>query len=305
MLKLLSEGMGVPAVCRSTGVTADSIRSWTLRAAQHVNELSAYLQQDMHLTQCQIDEFWSFIYKKKGNLREEEVGKEDRGDRWCFVNVLPRSSFIHTVHHGKRNQEETDKFVEKVKSQSDGQAPLFLSDGWSSYEETLKKHYCTWELVPYSGRGRPKNPIQLVDSHLNYAQVVKTKKNGKLIELQTRVILGKEEDILKIIQSDNRGKTINTSYVESRNGNYRKDNKRLTRKTQCHSKKCDVHDAQIDFITAVYNFVDEAAAFRECINPSAKKFETKYRKVAPAMLEGITDRRLSLEELLMMRGRSS
>ena len=66
-----------------------------------------------------------------------------------------------------------------------------------------------------------------------------------------------------------------------------------------------MHDAQIDFITAVYNFVDEAAAFRECSNPSAKKFETKYRKVAPAMLEGITDRRLSLEELLMMRGRSS
>ncbi|MGK5095134.1 hypothetical protein WDW89_24385 [Deltaproteobacteria bacterium TL4] len=57
-----------------------------------------------------------------------------------------------------------------------------------------------------------------------------------------------------MIQSEGRGKTINTSYVESRNGNYRKDNKRLTRKTQC-PKKMDIHDAQIDWITAVYNFV--------------------------------------------------
>ena len=76
VLKLLSEGMGVPAVCRSTGVTADSIRSWILRATQHVNELSAYLQQDMHLTQCQIDEFWSFIYKKKETLEKRKLEKK-------------------------------------------------------------------------------------------------------------------------------------------------------------------------------------------------------------------------------------
>jgi hypothetical protein len=30
-----------------------------------------------------------------------------------------------------------------------------------------------------------------------------------------------------MIQQEGRGQTINTSYVESRNGNYRKDNKRL------------------------------------------------------------------------------
>ncbi|MBF0413351.1 MAG: hypothetical protein HQK70_11665, partial [Desulfamplus sp.] len=51
---------------------------------------------------------------------------------------------------------------------------------------------------------------------------------------------------------------INTSYVESRNGNYRKDNKCLARKTQCHSKRVDIHDAQINWITVIYNFVYEA-----------------------------------------------
>ena len=104
-----------------------------------------------------------------------------------------------------------------------------------------------------------------------------------------------------MIQSEGRGKTINTSYVESRNGNYRKDNKRLTRKTQCHSKKTDIHDAQIDWITAVYNFVNECLAFRECINPDAKRFQTKYKKNSPAMVEGLLDRLLTLEELLMWR----
>jgi hypothetical protein len=155
--------------------------------------------------------------------------------------------------------------------------------------------------VPYSGRGRPCNPIRQVDSQLQYAQVVKHKSKGKLIELETRVILGEESAILEIIESEGRGSRINTSYVESRNGNYRKDNKRLARESQCHSKRIDVHDAQINWITAVYNFVNECVAFRKCINPEAKRFETKYDKFSPAMVEGLIDRRLTIEELLMMK----
>ena len=63
-LALLSEGMGVNAVCRVKGITADALGDWLIKAAEHVNELTIYLQKEMHLTQCQMDEFWSFILKK-------------------------------------------------------------------------------------------------------------------------------------------------------------------------------------------------------------------------------------------------
>ncbi len=106
---------------------------------------------------------------------------------------------------------------------------------------------------------------------------------------------------MSIIQAAGRAKTINTSYVESRNGTYRKDNKRLIRQTQCHSKKVKLHDAHIDWITAVYNFVHENQAAQECINPEAKRFEVKYQKQSAAMIEGLIDHRLALEELLMMK----
>jgi IS1 family transposase len=86
---------------------------------------------------------------------------------------------------------------------------------------------------------------------------VKHKENGHLIEVEKRVIWGTEEEILNIIQQEGRGQTINTSYVESRNGNYRKDNKRLARRSACQSKATTVHDAQIDLLTGIYNFVDE------------------------------------------------
>jgi len=67
VLQLLSEGSGVNSVCRLKGVTADSMRVWLSKASDHSQELSAYLQTNLHLTQCQIDEFWSFILKKKKN----------------------------------------------------------------------------------------------------------------------------------------------------------------------------------------------------------------------------------------------
>jgi len=131
--------------------------------------------------------------------------------------------------------------------------------------------------------------------------VIKRKQKGRLVDIEKRVVRGTEEEILDIIRGEQRGQTINTSYVESRNGNSRKDNKRLARRSACHSKAVSLHDAQIDLLTGIYNFVDENLAFRQCINPQAKRFEVKYKKFSPAMLEGFTDRCLSLEELFMWR----
>jgi IS1 family transposase len=165
--------------------------------------------------------------------------------------VLPRSGFIQTVHHGKRTQEEAEQFVKTIKSNSDGEAPLFLSDGWPAYPEVLASTYSHEEAVPYSGRGRPRKPIRVVDNNLRYAQVIKHKEGGRLIEVEKRVIWGTEEEIINIIQQEQRGRAINTSYVESRNGNYRKDNKRLARRSSCQSKEADLHDAQIDLLTGI------------------------------------------------------
>jgi hypothetical protein len=72
-LKLLSEGMGLRAVCRSMNVTADAVLDWVVKAADHVNEVSAYMKSEMHLTQCQIDEFWSFILKKREILEQKRL----------------------------------------------------------------------------------------------------------------------------------------------------------------------------------------------------------------------------------------
>jgi hypothetical protein len=72
VLRLLSEGMGLRAVCRTKEVTPDAVGSWLLKAAKHVHEVTIYLERALHLTQCQIDEFWSYILKKSPAQRRRK-----------------------------------------------------------------------------------------------------------------------------------------------------------------------------------------------------------------------------------------
>ena len=250
-----------------------------------------------------------FHQKKKANLTETEqqYSLEDaqyadkQGDRWTFTAVLPDTGFIHTVHHGKRTSEQAGEFLAKIKQKSNGKAPLFISDAWF-YENVLYETYCRYEPRPYCGRGRPPNPRRVVDKELKYAQVYKKRDSkGKLLEVITRIIRGCEQEIMAIITKNGRSKTINTSFVESRNGKYRKDNARLNRKTMCHSKKPKYHDAHIDFLTAVFNYCRPNKALRELINPDAKLFETKYKHKSPAMAERLIDKILTIKELLCWR----
>lgn len=214
--------------------------------------------------------------------------------------MIPESSFVHTIHSGQRTQKQAQVFSNKIKQNSNGKAPYIESDGWF-YAQVLSKTYSTKVEPPYGGRGRKPVPRRLVDPFLKYAQVVKERKNGKITNIFTRIVLGDELEILDILDKSERAKHISTSFVESRNGAYRKDDIRLCRKTKCHSKQIEPHDAQIEFITHIYNYTKGNEAFRELINPNAKRFEVKYKKVSPAMKEGLTKRIYSLQEMLLMK----
>jgi hypothetical protein len=49
-----------------TGHKYETISVWLKRAAAHAEALTQVLASDLHLSQVEIDEFWSFVHKKKG-----------------------------------------------------------------------------------------------------------------------------------------------------------------------------------------------------------------------------------------------
>jgi transposase-like protein len=51
-----------------TGHKYETISVWLKRAATHAEALTQVLASDLHLSQVEIDEFWSFVQKKRGQL---------------------------------------------------------------------------------------------------------------------------------------------------------------------------------------------------------------------------------------------
>lgn len=64
-LKLAAERNSVRAISRILESTQGAIDGWLARAAKHVNEIDDYLIRKLKITQLQLDEFWSFVGKKR------------------------------------------------------------------------------------------------------------------------------------------------------------------------------------------------------------------------------------------------
>lgn len=70
VIACLAEGNGIRATGRIKNVDKDTVARWLEKASQHVEAVSRYLMVNLHFGAVQLDEFWSFVKKKKrGVLR--------------------------------------------------------------------------------------------------------------------------------------------------------------------------------------------------------------------------------------------
>jgi hypothetical protein len=146
----------------------------------------------------------------------------------------------HISH--ERSEEEATEFIGKVKARTDGEAPLFQSDGLETYTKALVANYSEPEPPPIKrGSGRPrKHPKLLRDPDLLYAQVDKRKEKGRVVEVSRRIVFGQSEAIAQVIEAGGFGSQVNTAYVERNNLTMRQSNGRLVRKALSYSKDADL-----------------------------------------------------------------
>lgn len=63
-----------------TGHKYETISVWLKRASTHASAITEVLASDLHLSQVEIDEFWSFVQKKREQLSSQT--KENDGAVW-------------------------------------------------------------------------------------------------------------------------------------------------------------------------------------------------------------------------------
>lgn len=65
VLRCLVEGNGIRATARIVGVDKDTVSKIVRKFGTHMKAIHNYFIRDYHLEECQLDELWSFIKKKK------------------------------------------------------------------------------------------------------------------------------------------------------------------------------------------------------------------------------------------------
>src|SRR5258708_37363812 len=78
-----------------TGHKYETISVWLKRAAAHAQALTQVLASDLHLSQVEIDEFWSFVQTKRAQLPSQTKGSA--GAAWPKTPTVGSSSPVPPV----------------------------------------------------------------------------------------------------------------------------------------------------------------------------------------------------------------
>jgi transposase-like protein len=69
VIACLAEGNGIRATARIKKVDKDTVSAWLDKASAHAEAVSRYLMVHLHFEAVQLDEFWSFVKKKRHAAR--------------------------------------------------------------------------------------------------------------------------------------------------------------------------------------------------------------------------------------------
>src|SRR5262249_26548099 len=135
-------------------------------------------------------------------------------------------------------------------------------------------------------RGRPRKPRYAPHPELVYGQLVKQKKQGKLLTLSTRVVLGAE-------RLAHLGCTISTALVERVNLTLRQALAPLARKTASFCKDRERMRQRVVFFHAFYNVARPHMSLRQPLPLHERTRHgalcPRWRERTPAMAAGLTE----------------
>lgn len=304
---LLAEGMSLRATSRALQIDKDTACDWLRRASEHCDRLVRYFFRNLHITECQLDELWTFILKKEEHLTPLEQLNDIYGDAWVWITFVPAWKLVPSWVVGKRTTQEAIRLIKRFKSTTDGHIPFFTSDELPHYAEALLQVYGTLTQPKRKpGPGRSPSPRLVPPSSLLYAVVVKKRKRSHVTEVSKRIVYGSPQQIEAMLKASSFSSTINTSGVERNNLTTRQHSRRLTRKVNAFSKDQTWLERQLALSFAYYHFVVPHRSLRcrlkKFIRTKGKRGSPKkWMERTPAMATGLTDHIWTMDELLSFR----
>src|SRR6516165_5180423 len=199
VLACLAEGLGSRGTARVCAVDPNTVLQWLVEAAEQLQAFSRHVLHDVRVRQVQLDELFALLSAVKDGVvsEAEAIERLERSPQWVWAAMDPESKLLLALDVGDRTLAMAQRVVHQVAQVlAPDCAPLFLTDGFREYLTALLTHYGDW--------------VQLL-----YAQVVKTVRRRRLVDVQHRVVFGSLEAVKHVLAP--LGWHINTAFVERLN----------------------------------------------------------------------------------------
>jgi IS1 family transposase len=255
------EGNSIRSIERMTGVHRDTIMRLILSVGDNCARLLDERIRSVRAQRVQVDEIWTFVFKKQARLNGDGFAHPEMGDQYVFIGIDADTKLVISHLVGKRDAATAFYFIRDLKERLANRVQL-TTDGFRPYlgavEDAFGADVDYAQLVKIYGQ-----PVREDDSRDWYKPV--------------RVMAA----IPMRVTGDPKFHHISTSYIERQNLTIRMQLRRFTRLTNGFSKKLENLKAAIALHFAHYNFVRIHQTLR----------------ITPAMAAGVTDHVWELGEL--------
>ena len=307
VLACLAEGLGIRATARVFEVDPHTVLAWLVEAADQLQAFSRYFLCDVHVRQLQLDELYAVLSAlKDGEISETEaLTRLSRAPHWVWAAIDPVTTLLLTLDVGDRTLAMAQRVVHQVvQVLAPGCVPLFLTDGFKEYTTALLTHYGQWvQPVRRRAQGPVPKPRWMPLPGLLYAQVVKTVRRRRLVDVQHRVIFGTLGAVQPVLAAH--GWQINTAFIERINLTIRQHVAAVGRRVTTLCKGEDGVHQQLTLSHVYSNFCLPHASLRLPLPQPEPTHDTgsakRWQPRTPAMAAGLTEHVWTLREVLLFR----
>ena len=139
VLQLLVEGNSIRSIERITGIEKKPICTSLRVAGERCEDLMKRKMRKVKVKELQLDEIWTYCRMKEKSKTRRKITSDRIGDAYCFTAFERDSKLLLTWHLGRRTEEDTYAFTEKIYDAVDGTTNIIqvTTDGWGSYPGAL------------------------------------------------------------------------------------------------------------------------------------------------------------------------
>jgi IS1 family transposase len=307
VLACLAEGVGIRATARVFEVDPNTVLGWLVKAAEQLQAFSRYFLCEVHVNQLQLDELYAVLRAVKNDeLSDDEAIKRlERSPYWVWTAMDPESKLLLVMDVGTRTLAMAQRVVHQIVGVlAPDCVPLFVTDGFREYLTALLVHYGHWvQPERRQSKGPAPKTRWIPLPELLYAQVVKSYRRRRIVDVTYRVVFGTMDRVKHVLAAS--GWQINTAFVERLNLDIRQRVAAVGRRVNTVCQGEGGLQQQLVVFQTYHNFVLPHASLRQPLRipePTHGSGSAKvWRPCTPAMVAGLTDHVWSLREVLLFR----